>query len=69
MAAWRALSIEEQERAIGRSEPSNAHVTLNDLDEGVYHENTVFGSFWGASASLTLVCRRLRPTTRSAPLM
>lgn len=56
MAAWRALSVEEQERVIGRSKvddiemdddvkPSNSHVALNDLDEDIYRENMVFGSF------------------------
>lgn len=56
LAAWNQLSTEEQERVIGRTKaddieldeetkPSNSHVALNDLDEDIYRENMVFGSF------------------------
>ena len=56
MDAWHELTTEEQEKVIGRTKaddielgeadkPSNSHVALNDLDEDIYRENMVFGSF------------------------
>lgn len=53
---WSGISTEEQERVIGRTkaddveldedaQPSNSHVALNDLEEDIYRENMVFGSF------------------------
>ena len=55
MAAWNALSTEEQEKAIGRTKlddlelddehkPSNSHVALNDIDGDIVRENMPFGS-------------------------
>ncbi len=56
LKSWADLSTEEQEKVIGRSKiddiemdddtkPTNSHVALNDLDEDIYRENMVFGSF------------------------
>jgi putative iron-dependent peroxidase len=58
MAAWNALSTEEQEKAIGRTKlddlelddehkPSNSHVALNDIDGDIIRENMPFGSLSG----------------------
>lgn len=55
LAAWNALSTEEQEKAIGRTKlddlelddehkPSNSHVALNDIDGDIVRENMPFGS-------------------------
>ncbi|MDO4919000.1 Dyp-type peroxidase [Kocuria sp.] len=52
MAAWEALSTEEQERVIGRSKlediemsdeqkPANSHVALNDLDDVAGHAREI----------------------------
>ena len=56
LAKWNELSTEEQEKVIGRTKaddieldddtkPTNSHVALNDLEEDIYRENMVFGSF------------------------
>ncbi|MGO3189511.1 MAG: Dyp-type peroxidase, partial [Corynebacterium variabile] len=55
MAAWNALSTEDQEKVIGRTKlddlelddehkPSNSHVALNDIDGDIVRENMPFGS-------------------------
>ena len=56
LSKWNELSTEEQEKVIGRTKaddielddetkPANSHVALNDLEEDIYRENMVFGSF------------------------
>lgn len=55
MAAWNALSTEDQEKVIGRTKlddlelddehkPSNSHVALNDIDGDIVREIMPFGS-------------------------
>jgi putative iron-dependent peroxidase len=61
LASWGSLSVEEQERAIGRSKlediemaddvkPSNSHVALNTIidDEGVQHQILRFNMPFGS---------------------
>ena len=55
MAAWEALSVEEQEGVIGRTKfsdvelsgdamPENSHVALNDIGQDIYRLNMPYGS-------------------------